>query len=641
MPEFVAPQLATLVDAAPNDAAWVFEIKYDGYRLEALIDRGKVRLLTRRGNDWTSRFPALALRLARLPVKSAALDGEVVALDGSGKSAFSLLQQSLDAERSQDLVYFAFDLLHLDGEDLRSFPLAERRQRLERLLRRARATDRGAVRLGQRLEGAGPVLLRAACRLGLEGIIAKRNDAPYVSTRGPAWVKVKCGHRQEFVAVGWTPPRGSRTGIGSLLLAVHDRGEWRYAGRVGSGIPDEMLRDLSARLRTLARRESPFAVKPAGVPGNVQWVQPRLVVEVSFTEWTADGRLRHPVFQGVREDKPPSDVRREEPRMSQPRTPSATRAGDTPKGRATPRRAAKSATSSAPVTVAGVTISHPDRVVYPEAGITKADLARHFERIAPLLLPHAGGRPLALVRCPEGISRQCFFQKHWPGDPPASIDAVPIRQSDGVRPHVVIHDVVGLVTLVQWGVMEIHAWGSRADNPELPDRIIFDLDPDPAVGWSAVTEAAAGLHALLDALGLASWLKTSGGKGVHVVVPIARRLGWNEVSDFARRVATHLETEFPDRFIAKASKQARKGLIFVDWLRNTRGATAIVPWSARARAAAGVSVPIPWSQLGKITSGEQYTVESIAAARTPRVDPWREMLASRQALTKSMIAKLR
>ena len=635
------PQLATLVDAAPSDPAWVFEIKYDGYRLEALIDRGKVRLLTRRGNDWTSRFPTLALRLARLPVRSATLDGEVVALDPSGKSTFSLLQQSLDAERSQELIYFAFDLLHLDGEDLRSLPLAERRRQLERLLRTARATDRGVVRLGQRLEGDGPVLLRAACRLGLEGIIAKRNDARYVSTRGPAWVKVKCGHRQEFVVVGWTPPQGARTGIGSLLLAVHDRGEWRYAGRVGSGIPDEMLRDLSARLRSLARRESPFAARPAGVPGSAQWVEPRLVVEVSFTEWTPDGRLRHPVFQGLREDKPPSEVRREEPRMSQPRTRAASRAPAPRKAKAPPGRAAKSAPSAGPVTVAGVTISHPDRVVYPEAGITKAELARHFERIAPLLLPHAGGRPLALVRCPEGIARQCFFQKHWPGEPPASIDTVPIRQSDGVRPHVVIHDVEGLVTLVQWGVMEIHAWGSRADNPELPDRIIFDLDPDPAVGWPAVTEAAAGLHALLDALGLASWLKTSGGKGLHVVVPIARRSSWDDVSDFARRVAAHLETEFPDRFIAKASKKARQGLIFVDWLRNTRGATAIVPWSSRARPAAGVSVPIAWSQLGKISSGEQYTLRSIADGRTPRSDPWREMLASKQALTRSIIAKLR
>ncbi|MGH7524094.1 MAG: DNA ligase D [Gemmatimonadales bacterium] len=640
MPEFVVPQLATLVDAAPTDPAWVFEIKYDGYRLEALIDRGTVRLLTRRGNDWTNRFATLALRLAKLPVKSATLDGEVVALDPSGKSTFSLLQQSIDAARSQDLVYFVFDLLSLDGEDLRSLPLAERRRRLERLLRTARATGRGLVRLGQRLDGAGPVLLRAACRLGLEGIIGKRNDAPYVSTRGPAWVKVKCGHRQEFVAVGWTPPQGSRTGIGSLLLAVHDQGHWRYAGRVGSGIPDEMLRNLSSRLRTLARRESPFAARPAGIPGTVRWVEPRLVVEVSFTEWTPDGRLRHPVFQGVREDKPPSEVRREEPRMSQPRTRGANRASDPGKAKA-PRRTAKSAPSSGPVVVAGVTITHPDRVVYPETGITKADLARHFERVAPLMLPHAGGRPLALVRCPEGIAKQCFFQKHWPSDPPASIDTVPIRQSDGVRPHVVIHDVVGLVTLVQWGVMEIHAWGSRADNPELPDRIIFDLDPDPAVGWPAVTEAAAGLHALLDALGLASWLKTSGGKGLHVVVPVARRSNWDEVSDFARRVATHLEAEFPDRFIAKASKKARQGRIFVDWLRNTRGATAIVPWSARARAAAGVSVPIPWSQLGTIKSGEQFTLASIAEGRPPRTDPWREMLASKQPLTRSIIAKLR
>jgi bifunctional non-homologous end joining protein LigD len=622
--KFIPPQLATLVDSAPAGPEWVFEIKYDGYRLEAQVEAGRVRLLTRRANDWTTKFPDLATRLARLPVKSAILDGEVVALDPSGRSLFSLLQQSLDARRPQDLTFFAFDLLQLDGTDLRSLPLTERHRRLTKLLRAARATVKGPVRLGQRLTGDGAELLRAACRLGLEGIIAKRIDAPYSSTRGTAWVKVKCGHRQEFVVVGFTPPKGARAGLGSLLLAVNDHGKLRYAGRVGSGIPDEDLRELSAGLRRLERPDSPLGQKPAGIPGVTHWVAPRMVVEVSFTEWTTDGRLRHPVFQGVREDKPASEVRREEAKVGQVKT-------RTPPAKKRP----------SPAKTAGVTITHPDRVVYPEAGVTKAELAEHFARVAPLLLPHTAGRPLALIRCPEGIAKECFFQKHWPGTPPPAIDTVPIRQSDGVRRHVVVHDVEGLMALVQWGVMEIHAWGSRADDPERPDRIIFDLDPDPAITWQQVKEAAAGVRGLLDGLGLDSWLKTSGGKGLHVVVPIARRSTWDDVSAFARAVAEHMQAEFPDRFIAKASKAARRGLIFVDWLRNARGATAIAPWSTRARSAAGVSVPIPWSRLEKLTAGDEYTLLSLRAKPLPSADPWESMLATRQGLTRAMIAKLR
>ena len=617
MLKFIPPQLATLVDSAPLGPEWVFEIKYDGYRLEVLVEAGRVRLLTRRGNDWTSRFPDLAERFARLPVKSATLDGEVVALDPSGRSLFSLLQQSLDARRPQDLTFFAFDLLHLDGNDLRSLPLTERRKQLERLLRQARATTRGPIRLGQRLSGQGPELLRAACGLGLEGIIAKRSEALYSSTRAATWVKVKCGHRQEFVVIGFTPPKGARAGLGSLLLAVHNRGELRYAGRVGSGFPDESLRELSAQLRRLQRPDSPLGERPTGIPGVAHWVEPRMVVEVSFTEWTSDGRLRHPVFQGVREDRPASEVRREEAKVAQPKA------------------------RTSPANTAGVTITHPDRVVYPEAGVTKAELAEHFARIASRLLPHTAGRPLALVRCPEGIAKECFFQKHWPGTPPPAIDTVPIRQSDGVRHHVVIHDVEGLIALVQWGVMEIHAWGARADDPERPDQIIFDLDPDPAITWQDVKDAAAGVRGLLDGLGLASWLKTSGGKGLHVVVPIARRSSWDEVSAFARAVAEHMQAEFPDRFIAKASKSARRGLIFVDWLRNTRGATAIVPWSTRSRSAAGVSVPIPWSRLEKLTAGDEFTLLSIRAKPPQGGDPWKEMLATKQGLTKAMIARLR
>jgi bifunctional non-homologous end joining protein LigD len=311
---FLPLQLATLVDTAPSDDGWVFEIKYDGYRVEALVDRGQARLLTRRGNDWTARFGGPAARLATLPVHSAILDGEVVALDPAGRSVFELLQQRLDGSSEHDLIFFAFDLLALDGTDLRARPQHERRRKLEQLLRKARATSRGAVRLGQRLEGSGPALLKGACAIGLEGIIAKREDAPYAGKRGRAWLKVKCGLRQEFVVIGFTAPKGSRIGIGSLMLAVRQRGALRYAGRVGSGFSGNTLVALLARLRKLERSSAPIEPRPAGLPAGVRWVKPTLVVEVSFTEWTTDGRLRHPVFQGIREDKPASEVRRERTR---------------------------------------------------------------------------------------------------------------------------------------------------------------------------------------------------------------------------------------------------------------------------------------------------------------------------------------
>jgi bifunctional non-homologous end joining protein LigD len=619
---FVVPQLATLVEEAPTGADWTFEIKYDGYRIEALIDGGNVRLFTRRGNDWTARFPAIARRLARFPVKTATLDGELVALDASGRSAFNQLQQSLDAANDHDLTYFAFDLLYLDGVDLRPLPLVERRKQLERLLRRARVTTSGAVRLGQRMTGTASALITAACRLGLEGIIGKRLDAPYASGRNRNWVKVKCGQRQEFVVVGFTPPKNSRVGVGSLLLGVHEKGRLRYAGRVGSGIPDRLLLELLERLKRLEHATTPLASRPAGLPGVAHWVKPVMVVEVSFTEWTGDGLLRHPVFQGIREDKPAKEVHREEAAMARTRS------------------RARSSTTTDDAEVAGVRITHPDRVVFPESGITKLELAQHFERVASVMLPHVAGRPLSLVRCPEGSAHECFFQKHWTGTRPPSIDAVAIRQSDGKNhPHVVVHDIDGLVTLVQWGVMEIHPWGARADDPERPDRIIFDLDPGPGVSWAKIQAATLGVRALLDELGLASWVKTSGGKGLHVEVPIARRSTWDEASGFARGVAEQMQREFPDRFIAKASKSARKGLIFIDWLRNTRGATAVAPWSTRARANAGVSVPIPWPQVNKLTAGDQFTLLSIRAAR-PRRDPWQAMLAADQSLTKKMVGQL-
>ncbi len=620
---FLPLQLATLVDAAPKGSGWVWEPKFDGYRLEAVLERGNIRLFTRSGHDWTDRFPDVATRLAGLGVR-ATFDGEVVILERGARSNFGRLQEYLAGQGKAKPSYVVFDLLTHDGKDLRELALRERRKQLQALLSRKLARGPRTVRLGTRLTGSPDALIKRACECGHEGIIGKREDDGYSAGRGQSWIKVKCGHRQEFVVLGYTDPKNSRIGLGSLLLGVHEDGALRYAGRVGSGFSDATLGKLHARLESLATTTSPLAERPAGLPRGVHWVRPKLLAEVSFSEWTRDGSLRHPVFLGLRDDKPVRNIQREEPAVS----------------RTSKKRTAATA-SEKDASVSGVEITHPDRVVYPELGLTKLDVARYFERVASRMLPHVAGRPLSLVRCPEGSSEQCFFQKHWVGALPDTLESVGITQSDKAKhPYVVVRDVKGLVTLAQWGVMEVHPWGAQADAPEKPDRIFFDLDPGPGVKWAAVREAAQGVRALLEELGLASWVKTSGGKGLHVVVPIERRSTWDDVADFAKGVAVHLATHFPDRFIAKASKAAREGVIFVDWLRNTRGATAVAPYSPRARAAAGVSMPLSWRALGKLTAGDEYTIVTVQnAPRTPR-DPWHEMLQHPPRLTAAMKRRL-
>lgn len=614
-PAFVAPQLATLVDAVPDGDDWLHEIKYDGYRLMAIKSDGQVRLITRNGNDWTTRFAAVAEGLARVPAATAVLDGEVVAFEGSGRTSFQMLQASLEAGGGHPLSYVAFDLLHVDGEDLRAQPLSERRTMLDALIRRARG--KGKPQMSAELPGTPDVLLAAACRLGLEGLISKRRDAPYVSGRTRSWLKIKCGMRQEFVVVGFTAPKGSRVAIGALLLGVVEpRGRIRYAGRVGTGMPDVLLRSLGKRLGRIKRTNSPLGTAPQGLPAGVQWVEPEVVVEVAFTEWTTESRLRHPSLIAVRDDKPAKHVKRE---------------------RVNPTTAAETAMPE----VSGVVISNPGRVVFPGVGLTKLDAATFIERVAKRMLPHVAGRPLTFVRCPEGIADECFYQKHWTGQVPATLDTIPIRQGGGeIRRYVVVHDVPGLVTLVQWGILEIHLWGSRADAVEKPDRVTFDLDPGDGVSWAEMRDAARSVRTLLESAGLESWLKTSGGKGLHVVVPLTRRSAWEEASDFARAVAERLAAEAPSRFVSVASKAQRPGKVFVDWLRNTRGATSVAPWSMRARPGAGVSVPIPWSTLGRVRAGDHYTVQSVMKGKLP-ADAWSDIDQPRQQLSKQVLATIR
>lgn len=599
-------QLATLDAAPPTGPGWVHEVKLDGYRIESLVVRGQARMLTRGGEDWTSRFPEIAAALARLRVRSATLDGEVVAEDRGGRSSFQALQRALsDGAAGTRLRYHLFDLLSLDGRDLTDQPLSLRRRRLAALLGRTRT---GVLRLAERFPASERNPLRAACARGLEGVISKREDAGYVGRRTRDWIKSKCGRRQEFVVVGFTDPSGSRNGLGALLLAVADEsGALRYAGKVGSGFSVERLAGLRAALDQLVVKRAPIEGGLEDLAASrVHWVRPRLVAEVTFTEWTAEGRLRHPVFVALREDKPARQVRREEA-----------------------------------VKIAGVTLTHPDRVVYDELGLTKSDLATYYAEVAPRMLPHVAGRPLSLVRCPEGEGGECFYQKHWTAVM-RGVRTVAVRESKGTQPYAVVGTAADLVRLVQYGVMEFHTWQARADRIEAPDRVILDLDPDSGVPWPVVCQAALDLRAILLGLGLKSWVKTSGGKGLHVALPISRHATWEVASAFARAVAERLLRENPERYVTVASKAARKGKIFIDHLRNSRGATAVAPWSVRARPGAPVSAPIRWEALADLSGGAAMTIAEVRSLlRRRTADPWATLPRTSQRITLAMAKSLR
>jgi bifunctional non-homologous end joining protein LigD len=576
------PELATLVDAAPEGDAWLHELKFDGYRVLARLDHGKVTLLTRRGNDWTARMPSLARVLERWKVDAAVVDGELVVLDPDGKSDFQRLQNSLSAGHDDELVYYAFDLLHLDGQDLRPSSLVDRKRALEELVRANTRKGSDRVRLSEHVVGQGTEFFRKACDLGVEGIVSKRASSPYRSGRGRDWLKVKCLLRQEFVVVGYSAPGGSRSHLGALLLGMRRDGELAYSGRVGTGFTEQSLAELARKLAPLVVKEPTVANAPRGAEvRGVRWVKPELVAEVAFTGFTSDGLLRHPTFQGLREDKPAAEVRPEiepESKKSSPDYP----------------------------------LTHPGKVMYPEQGITKRELLDYYALVAERMLPHVVNRPLTLVRCPDGRGKPCFFQKHPGGGTPEGIRSVNIREKDGKAPYSVIDDEQGLFGLVQMGSLEIHTWGSRADDFEHPDLLVFDLDPDPALDFGAVVEAALLLRRTFEGAKLESFVKTAGGKGLHVCVPIAPELDWTIAKDFCARVASELAARNPGRYVATAVKAKRAGKVFIDYLRNARGATFVAPYSTRAREGAPVAVPLEWDELGPKFRPDQWSVRTIA-----------------------------
>ena len=609
LPTMLSPQLATLVDRPPTGDDWVHEIKYDGYRLLCRVQDHSARLYSRNGKDLTAKLATTARAVERLAgLQDGWLDGELVALRPDGRTSFNGLQAALSEGRDRDLVYYVFDLPYFNGQDLTSEPLRARKARLAALLRSRRA---GPLRYSDHVQGDGAVFQQQACEFGLEGIICKRADSPYRGTRSSDWLKVKCHLRQEFVVGGYTDPEGERNGFGALLLGVYDAdGALRYCGRVGTGFDELTLARLHKRMQALKQPASPF---PTPLPPDARrgrrlhWLKPGLVVDVEFTGWTQDRLLRHASFRGVRDDKTPHEVMEEKPRV------------------------AAAATASA----RSLPLTHADKVLYPEAGLTKRDLALYYEAVAEQLLPHLRNRPLTLVRCPDGWSKECFFQKHAVDSTPTSLRRLDIAGSDGVEVYLAADTLDAVWALVQMGVLEIHVWGARADRPQTPDRLVFDLDPDPTVPWEQVIAAAHLLRQRLASLDLVSFPRTTGGKGLHVVVPIVRRHDWNEAKAFAKALAEDVVRQQPDRFTARLPLAARRGKIFIDYLRNGRGATAITNFSARARAQAPVAVPLRWDEVTPTLRPGAYTVSTVrqrlaALAR----DPWHDFEQVRQSLTR-------
>jgi bifunctional non-homologous end joining protein LigD len=568
-------QLCTLVDAVPSGSAWLHEVKYDGYRALVSVANGKAKVFTRSGLDWTDKFAAIAEAAAKLPVESALIDGEIVAFK-DGHPDFSTLKDAISS--GGDMTLFAFDLLALDGEDLTALSNLDRKARLQPLI----PADEDRLRYSDHVVGAGEQLFETMCREGLEGIVSKRADAPYLGKRTKAWLKVKCTHRQEFVIVGWLPSDKKR-GFKSLLLGVREGKGYRYAGKVGTGFDQAVMDDLRDRLDALDRK-TPTVDAPKAAVRGAKWVTPKLVAEIAFAEVTPDGVLRHSSFIGLREDKAAKDVVAETP---------------------APLPAAEE--SAAPVTT--VTVSSRDRLIFEDSDVTKGDLANYYAAVSGIMLPFAGNRPISLVRCPQGRSRACFFQKHDAGSFGDAVHKVPIREKDGsTEDYLYVDDVDGLVACVQMGTIEFHGWGSSNAMLEKPDRLVFDLDPDEGLDFGDTKTAAEHLKNQLAELGLVSFPMLSGGKGVHVVVPLTPQAEWPAVKDFADRFARALAGAEPERFVATMAKAKRKGRIFIDWLRNQRGATAVMPYSARARAGAPVAAPVSWSELRDIETAARWGV---------------------------------
>jgi bifunctional non-homologous end joining protein LigD len=602
-------ELATLVKTPPSGSQWLHEIKFDGYRLLGYVAGGESRLRTRNGKDWTDRFPAVAAALEKLRVKEAVLDMEAVVLDAEGKSSFQALQAALGGEgNTAKIVAYAFDLLHLDGKNLTGRPLTERKENLQSLLKNSK--DHPALLYSKHIEGQGEKMFAQACAKGLEGIVSKIAESRYETGRQNSWLKCKCGQRQEFIILGFSKARKGERALGALYLGYRKAGELRYAGKVGTGFTMKSARDLVERFEQLALKKPAMArADTAGMSAreweSIQWIKPVLICEVAFTEWTQDGRIRHPSFQGLREDKDAGEVKKETPAPAAAVSATGTK---------------KNAEGFA---IGGIAITHPDRVISKIGAITKGRLAEYYSAVMPLLLPRIIRRPLSVLRCPSGIEGECFYQRNPGKGLGPEVHTFKFRHKSKNYEYLYIEDEKGLLELIQMGAIEIHPWGATIDAIEYPDRLIFDLDPAPDVRFKALKLAAEDLRQRLQQAGLEPLLKCTGGKGLHVIVPLAGKDKWPAVKSFAASIAQGMEAAVPEAYVATMSKAKRTGKIFVDYFRNDITATAVADYSARARPGMPVALPLDWKELKTLKAASQFTMdEAEARVKNKETDPF-------------------
>ncbi|QGW77915.1 DNA ligase D [Pseudomonas alkylphenolica] len=606
LPATLKPQLATLVESPPK-GDWRYEVKFDGYRILARIEDGEVRLFTRNGHDWTARLPSQAKALARLKLRSAWLDGEMVVTNEQGVADFQALQNAFDATRDEQIIYYLFDLPFLNGLDLRQCPLQQRRTALAAVLEKA---DAKCLRFSADFNEPVESLLDSACKMDIEGLIGKRLDSPYVNRRSNDWIKLKCQQRQEFVIVGYTDPKGSREAFGALLLALHDpdSGELRYAGKVGTGFSNTTLNNIRQRLAPLEVRKAQFGNPPRGAEATgVHWLKPQLLAEVAYAQMTREGVVRHSVFHGLRDDKPARSIGLEQPVKN-------------------------------PVNTPALHLTHPERIVDASSGISKRQVAEYYALVAPWILPHLKRRPVALVRAPDGLAGELFFQKNA-----AQLNIPGLESHDKAEAGqalMIIDQAATLLGAVQMNTLELHTWNATAKDFDKPDRFILDLDPDPALPWKAMLEATQLTLALLDELGLQAFLKTSGGKGMHIVVPLTRRASWDEVKTFSQAIVQHLAGLFPERLSAVSGPKNRVGRIFIDYLRNSKGATTVCAYSIRAREGLPVSVPIRREELTALKGASQWTLRNLGERLAEDADPWAGYSKVRQAISKDLRRRL-
>jgi bifunctional non-homologous end joining protein LigD len=643
VPQKLSPQLATLM-GTPPEGDWLYEIKFDGYRIMTRILDGEVRMFTRNGHDWTERLPLQAKAVSELNLGDGWLDGEMVVLNDAGLPDFQALQNAFEIGRSKDIVYYLFDVPFLNGEDLRETPVEDRRATLKKLLGKQK---KGLLRFSDAFSASHRDIIESACSLSLEGVIGKRAGSAYQSRRSPDWIKLKCKLRQEFVIVGFTKPQGTRSGFGALLLAVNEEGAGLvYAGRVGTGFNQKMLGELYDRMKPLEQDDSPLAKKLTSAQGRgVHWIKPTLVGEVEFGEWTREGIIRHASFIALRSDKPASEVVHEFPKtpkdIKAPFKPKASKA-DAPKGaeKTDQPKAAGKRIDKDRVEVAGVMISHPERVIDQQSGLHKIDLAHYYESIGDWILPHLDHRAVALLRCPDGVDGEQFFQKHSERLAIPNIKQLDPKLDPGHAALMEIDSVQALVGAAQMGTIELHTWGSTYDKIELPDHFVLDLDPDPALPWRSMTEATQMTLSVLDELGLDAFIKTSGGKGMHIIVPLARKADWDTVKAFAKALAQFISQQLPERFTATSGPKNRVGKIFIDYLRNARGASTVAAYSARARPGLPVSVPVSREELAGLKSSDQWNIANLQKRlRKLKADPWAGY-KNTQRITKPMWKRL-